>query len=152
MPWSVVTNIFASGGWFWLSTTSPDGAPHAVPVLAAWADPVFYVASNDRTRKSRNLYENGRCVLTKETPTLHLVVRALARHSWDDATMTRASRAFAQIYQWTTTVGESELEADYGAPTSGGPPYQVFEITPVTAFAFPTDAESTAPTKYVFAD
>lgn len=150
VAWSTAQQKFAEGGWFWLSTVRPDGRPHCVPVFAAWAVPVFYVASNDRARKSRNLDVEGRCVLTKDAGDLHLVVEGTARHAWDDSTLTRASRAFAEVYEWPTRVGESELDADYGAPTSGGPPYQVFEVTPNKAFAFPTDGESSTPTRWTF--
>ena len=43
----------------------------------------------------------------------------------------------------------SHLDADYGAPTSGGPPYEVYEVTPAKAFALPTDGETTTPTRWL---
>lgn len=150
VQWETATERFAEGGWFWLSTVRPDGRPHTMPVFAAWAHPVFYVASKDGARKSRNLYQNDACVITKDAGAMHIVVEGTARHVWDEGTLARASRAFADVYEWPTRVGDSELDADYGAPTSGGPPYQVFEITPRKAFVFPTDGESSTPTRITF--
>ena len=38
--WSEVEPRLAKGGWFWLATVRPDGAPHLVPLFAAWAGTV----------------------------------------------------------------------------------------------------------------
>ena len=63
----------------------------------------------------------------------------------------RASEAFEAIYGWPTVVAEDKLDAEYGAPPSGGPPYDVYEITPTTkAFGLPTDGESFTPTRWRF--
>ena len=150
MAWSIATRTFAEGGWFWLATVHPDGRPHVMPVFAAWSAPVFYVASKDTTRKSRNLAADRRCVLTKDSGDLHIVIEADARQVADADGLDRASAAFHAVYGWPTTVSGSELDAPFGAPTSGGPPYQAYEITPHRAFAFPTDGESTTPTRWRF--
>ena len=42
-----------------------------------------------------------------------------------------------------------QLDADGGAPTSGGPPYQVFELVPARAYGFPTD-DQLDPTRWTF--
>ena len=41
------------------------------------------------------------------------------------------------------------FDAEYGAPTSGGPPYRVYEIRPSRAFALPANNEF-APTRWRF--
>jgi hypothetical protein len=43
-----------------------------------------------------------------------------------------------------------KLDADDRAPTSGGPPYDVYEITPTKAFGLPTDGEPLTPTRWRF--
>ncbi len=148
LPWSEAATRL-SGGWFWLATVRPDGAPHVMPVMAAWADPVLYVASKDRARKSRNLAADARCVLTKDTGDLHVVIEGRARRVVDEAGLLRASTTWNEI-GWPTEPAGEVLDAEFGAPTSGGPPYLVWEITPVTAFAFPTDGEWTTPTRWRF--
>ena len=44
-----------------------------------------------------------------------------------------------EVYDWPTTVVGNELDAPYAAPTSGGPPFRAYEVTPVRVFAFPTN-------------
>jgi pyridoxamine 5'-phosphate oxidase-like protein len=149
-PWAQARHRFAKGGWFWLATVRADGAPHVVPVFAAWADGSFFVASKDTAAKSRHLDADGRCVLSQDAGDLHLVVEGSARKVTDDAGLARASAAFAAVYDWPTRVDAGRLDADYGAPTSGGPPYDVYEVTPVKAFGFPTDGESFTPTRWRF--
>jgi hypothetical protein len=141
---------FAKGGWFWLATVSADGAPHVVPVFAAWGGSTFFVASKNTARKSHHLNADARCVLTHDAGDMHLVVEGVARKVTDDASLAMASAAFAAVYDWPTTASGGKLDADYGAPTSGGPPYDVYEVTPAKAFGFPTDGESFTPTRWRF--
>jgi hypothetical protein len=150
IAWDEVTRRFAEGGWFWLSTVRPEGAPHTRPVFAAWAGSTFFVASKDTARKSRNLAANAHCSLGRDTGDLHVVVEGTARRVTDTGSLERAVAAFADVYGWPTTVVGDQLDAPYGAPTSGGPPYDVYEVQPVTAFAFPADGESVTPTRWRF--
>lgn len=108
------------------------------------------MSSKDTARKSRNLDADGRCVITTDSGDLHLIVEGEARRVRDEATLRRVSDAFKAIYDWPTVVTGNTLDADYGAPTSGGPPYGVYEITPTTAFGLPTDGESFTPTRWRF--
>ncbi|MDQ3791142.1 MAG: pyridoxamine 5'-phosphate oxidase family protein, partial [Actinomycetota bacterium] len=108
------------------------------------------VASKETATKSRNLAAEGRCVITTDAGDMHLIVEGEARRVRDEATLRRASDAFGDIYGWPTVVAGDKLDAEYGAPTSGGPPYDVYEITPTKAFGLPTDGESFAPTRWRF--
>jgi hypothetical protein len=47
-------------------------------------------------------------------------VEASARRVHDPVTMVRVSAAFAEVYDWPTTVAGDEIDAPYAAPTSGG--------------------------------
>ena len=64
--------------------------------------------------------------------------------------MERASAVFAEVHEWPTTVVGDEIDAPSTAPTSGGPPLQIWELVPEKAFAFPTDGEVFAPTRWRF--
>jgi Pyridoxamine 5'-phosphate oxidase len=150
LPWSEASARLGGGGWAWLATVRPDGGPHLVPVLCTWADPVLYLAAKRTTRKSRNLETEERCVLSKDAGDVHLVVEGRARRLQDEADLGRASAAFDRVHGWKTWIVGDELDADFGAPTSGGPPYAVYEVRPTTTFAFPTDGESTTPTRWRF--
>jgi hypothetical protein len=66
-----------------------------------------------------------------------------------EADLERARVAFADVYEWPVTVEGDMIDAPYAAPTSGGPPMRVYELTPVRAHAFPTD-DTFQPTRFVF--
>lgn len=150
VDWEAALQRLSNGGWFWLATVRPDGAPHVMPVLAVWADSAMYVSSKDTARKSRNLAADPRCVLTTDSGDLHLIVEGRAGRVHEAETLRRAAEAFQATYDWPTTVSGEQLDADYGAPTSGGPPYDVYEIVPTKVFALPTDGESFTPTRWNF--
>ena len=150
LDWPDVKRRLTSNGWFWLASVRPDGAPHMMPLFAAWSEPVLFIASKDSARKSRNLDADGRCVLSTEADGAHLVVEGRASRVRDRATLERASAAFQQTYGWPTSVAGDQLDADYGAPTSGGPPYRVYQIAPTKIVALPIDG-SFLPTRLRFA-
>lgn len=150
MEWEDALARIGKGGWFWLATVRPDGAPHVMPVFAVWSESALFVCSKDTARKSRNLVADGRCVVTTDAGDLHLIVEGNARRVEDEATLRRASHAFESVYGWPTTVLGNTLDAEYGAPTSGGPPYAVFEIGPTRAFGLPSGGDDFAPTRWRF--
>jgi Pyridoxamine 5'-phosphate oxidase len=150
MPWAEAEQRMRKGGWFWLASVRPNGAPHVMPLFAAWSGSSLFIASKNTTRKSRNLVADGRCVITTDTGDLHLIIEGVAARVVDVDTLHRGADAFRAIYDWPTKVTGDQLDADYGAPTSGGPPYDVFQIVPHKAFGFPTDGESFAPTRWRF--
>jgi hypothetical protein len=149
LDWSEVEGRFTRDGWRWLATVRPDGAPHVMPVFGVWSESVLFIASKATARKSRNLDADGRCVLSTDVEGAHLIVEGEASQVLDEETLARASAAFERVYGWPTTIADAELDADYGAPTSGGPPYRVYQIRPSKVFALPSAAEF-MPTRWRF--
>jgi hypothetical protein len=151
LDWAEAKRRLTAGSWRWLATVRPDGAPHVMPVFGAWSDEAsaVFVASKDTARKSRNLDADGRCVLTTDVDGVHLVVEGDASRVRDTDTLERASAAFEQVYGWPTTIAGDQLDAEYGAPTSGGPPYRVYQIVPSKVFALPSGADF-MPTRWRF--
>jgi hypothetical protein len=133
----------------WLTTLSPQGAPHVRPVFAAWTGTSFVVASNHDAVKSRNMRRDGRATITTDIGWLHVVVEGHAQRVTDRWQLDLASRTMQEVFAWPTEVSGEKLDAEYGAPTSGGPPYDVYEITPQKAFGFPTQ-DTVAPTRWRF--
>ena len=147
--WPELEALLREGsGTTWLSVPSPDGV-HVRPLFAAWTGSSFVLASKDRAVKSRRLDEDGRCSLAIDLGRAHLVVEGMAIRLTEEADLDRASRAMMDVYDWPTTVVGGELDAPYAAPTSGGPPFRVYEITPQRAFAFPTN-DQFEPTRFTF--
>src|SRR5690348_7591741 len=61
LPWAWATERLASARNYWLSTTTPAGAPHAMPVWAVWLDDRLWFSSSLGSRKIRNLTADPRC-------------------------------------------------------------------------------------------
>jgi PPOX class probable F420-dependent enzyme len=55
IPWSKIDRGLRAWRSIWLSTTRPDGRPHAVPVWYIWDGRNLYFISARRLQKSRNL-------------------------------------------------------------------------------------------------
>ena len=55
IPWSKIDNFLRAFRSIWLSTTRPDGRPHAVPVWYTWDGRDLYFISARNLQKARNL-------------------------------------------------------------------------------------------------
>jgi hypothetical protein len=115
------------------------------PVLAAWTGATFVFASKGKAVKSHRLDEDGHCSLAIDLDRAHLVVEGTAARLTGEADLTRASQALAEVYDWPTPVEGDELDAPYAAPTSGGPPFRAYELTPGRAHASPPTISSIQP-------
>lgn len=133
---------------YWLATIRPDGRPHVAGVGALWLDGMFYFTSGEGTRKSRNLTENPNCVLAVTLPDLDLVVEGAATHVADRATLGRIAERYA-AQGWPASVGDGAITAPYSAPSAGPAPWQLYAITPTTAFGVAT-AEPYGATRWRF--
>ncbi|OLT45189.1 hypothetical protein BJF85_01985 [Saccharomonospora sp. CUA-673] len=149
LDWSEAEQGLNTDTFCWLATVRPGGAPHVVPVFAVWSGSSVFVSSKDSSRKSRNLAADGRCVVTTQAAGAHLVVEGTATRVSDRDTLQHASEVFETVYGWPTTVTGDAIDAPYSAPTSGGPPFGIHEITPTTAFAFPAEGNF-MPTRWQF--
>lgn len=131
-----------------MSAPAPKGV-HTRPVYAAWTGTVFVVASNPDAVKTRYLEEGGRCSVAVGLPDVHVVLEVEPRRLISRSDLEEAVATFEAVYGWPTEVVGDQLDAPYAAPTSGGPPFQVFALTPVRAHAFPTD-DGFEPTRFLF--
>lgn len=146
---TVETELRQGAATFWLATQGPGGAPHVRPLFAAWTGSSFVLTSKHEAAKSRNLRANGHCTITVDLGFAHLVVEGHAQRVTDREGLQRASRAMQEVFGWPTEVVGEELDAEYGAPTSGGPPFEVYELRPRKAFGFPT-SDDFEPTRWSF--
>ena len=55
IPWSKIDHGLQALRSIWISTTRPDGRPHAVPVWFVWDGRGLYFISDRRLQKSKNL-------------------------------------------------------------------------------------------------
>jgi hypothetical protein len=67
LPWSWVEERLASGRNYWISTTRPDGAPHAMPVWGLWFEGALVFSTSPVSRKGRNFSRDPRTVAHLES-------------------------------------------------------------------------------------
>lgn len=109
-----------------------------MPVLAVWVDGALHFCAGEASRKARNLARSPQCVIVTSSPALDLVVEGDAVKVSDEAKLQRVADGYASKYAWEVTVRHGAFDAE-DAPTAGPPPYEVYEVTPTTIFAFGTD-------------
>ena len=113
---------------FWVSTTRPDGRPHARPVWGVWVDGALHCGGGEQTRWVRNLAADPRLTVHTESGTdvviLDGVAERLDQETTDTETLSRIDDAY-----------EAKYDVRHGTP--------VFRIQPKRVFAwseFPSDA------------
>jgi hypothetical protein len=121
----------------WLTTINPDGSPHAMPVGIVRVDATWYFNSGPRTRKSRNLAHDPRCVISVATHPFDLVIEATAQRVVDDGELRTVAAAYRR-QGWPADVDGKALTAEYSAPSAGPPPWHVFRVIPATIYALGT--------------
>lgn len=152
IPWSRAQEQLDAGadGTFWLATTSADGGPHLAGIGALWLEGKIYVVIGAGTRKGRNLADNPSCALSVSLKGLDLVIEGTAAKVSDDATLRRLAKKYAD-QGWPARVEDGAFTAEYSAPSAGPPPWDLWEVTPVTAFGVAT-AEPNGATRWRFTD
>lgn len=79
IPWAEVEDRLRRAVDYWLSTTRPDGRPHAVPIWGAWLDGAFYFYTEPQTQKVKNLTAQPEMVLHLESANDVVIVEGAAQ-------------------------------------------------------------------------
>jgi hypothetical protein len=139
IDWDEASRLFAAERWYWVATTSEQGRPHLRPVLAVWVDERIYSTTNPSARKGRDLASNPSAALAARAPDVDIVIEGKATWIDDRQQLRRVAGAYQDKYGWPVTVtDDNAFDAPYGAPTAGHPPYRVYELTPIVAYALGT--------------
>lgn len=134
-----------------LSTSSPDGRPHAVPVGALWVQGTWWFTSGPGTRKSRDLAADPRCVISVSVPGMDVVVEGRATRVTDEADLVRMAAVYSsQGWPATAVTGEGAgFTAEFSAPSAGPPPWYLYRVDPEVVFGLGT-AEPYGATRWTF--
>jgi hypothetical protein len=122
----------APEGRYWISTTRPDGRPHAMPVGIVWDEGRFYLVTGAGTQKGTNLAHDPHCTVSVAAPGVDIVAEGEARIIRDEAELQRIAALFSD---WGPQVRDGAFWHEFSAPSAGPPPWDVHEITPTTVFA-----------------
>jgi len=118
LPWSWARERLVVSHNYWVSTTRPDGRPHASAVWGVWLDDGFYFSCSPGARKARNLAANSNCVITTERADEAVIVEGVA----EAAKGVRALKAFKKAY---------DAKYAWDMQTEG-----ILVVRPTVAFAF----------------
>jgi hypothetical protein len=121
LPWSHVSERMTKARNYWIGTTDPDGAPHAIPVWGVWVDEALYF-SGGQTRWARNLAANPAVVVHLESGDDVVIIKGTAEWVTDRALIRRAGRAGAVKYEGAQETGDdasAEAKDDASGDTGG---------------------------------
>jgi pyridoxine/pyridoxamine 5'-phosphate oxidase len=122
LSWSWATERLARARNYWVSTTRPDGRPHAMPVWGLWHEDAFYFSTSPDSRKARNLASNPATVVHLESGDEVVILEGQAEHVTDGALLRRVSEDYSRKYEF-----EVVFAAD-GRP--------LFSVRPRVAYAW----------------
>ena len=125
-------------GTYWLSTVRPDARPHVMPLFGVWLDGAMYFCSGPAARKARNIAVSPHCVITCGARDYDIIIEGDATKVTDEARLQKVADEYAAKYGWQVTVRNAAFDAEYGAPSAGPPPFEVYEVVPATVFALGT--------------
>jgi hypothetical protein len=140
ISWNFVEEKMAQAINYWVSSTRPDGRPHAMPVWGVWVDGAFYFEGSLETRRARNLLNNPAVVVHLESGSEVVILEGVA------VTVDKPEPGLAQILSQDFSRKYKNQGYEPGPDNwdQGG----LFRMTPQRAFAwtrFPADT-----TRWVF--
>lgn len=102
LSWRTAADRLARSHNYWLVTTRPDGRPHAMPIWGLWRDDGFFFSSGRRSRKTRNLAADPRCLVCTERADEAVIVEGDVRPVTDPAVLASLARPYRRKYRpWT---------------------------------------------------
>ncbi|WP_458205520.1 pyridoxamine 5'-phosphate oxidase family protein [Haladaptatus sp. NG-SE-30] len=127
LSWEFVREKMADDQNYWVSTTRPDGRPHARPVWGVWVDDTFYCGGGEKTRWVRNLATDPELTVHRESGETVVIIEGVAERVTETADPALVARV------------DAAYEGKYGI--QHGTPF--FAVRPHVVFAwsdYPNDA------------
>jgi general stress protein 26 len=135
LPWGWAKQRLEKSHNYWVVTSRPGGAPHAMPVWGIWVDSVFYFSTGRTSRKAKNLAKNKRCVVCNDRADEAVIVEGIAREVKDRKLIERLGVPYHAKYKpW-------KLDPEMGP---------VYAVTPRVAFGMFEKKFSTSATRWDF--
>jgi len=98
LAWAWVSAQLRKSRNYWISTTRPDGRPHAAPVWGVILDDVLYFASSKTSVKGRNLAHNPQVVMHLESGDDCVIVEGAVFHANEVALLGRMAAEYGKKY------------------------------------------------------
>ena len=94
-----------------------------------------YFCGSAKSRKIRNIERDPRCAFGVAVRDYDVSLEGRAARVTDDAMLERLAGEFEE---WGPTVADGGFTHDYSAPSTGPPPWYVYEFTPEAVYAVGT--------------
>ena len=107
LSWSWAAERLAEARNYWVSTTRPDGRPHAMPVWGVWLEDAFVFGSGSDSAKSRNLATNPEIVVHLESGDETVILEGRAEPVLEAELERRIDEAYAPKYDWKPDDGDT---------------------------------------------
>src|SRR5262245_41139706 len=120
LPWSWAVERLERARNYFLSTTRPDGRPHAMVIWGIWVENIFYFSTGRDSRKARNLAANPNCVVCPEKAEEAVIVEGVADEVKDKKLIGRLDKIYQSKYEW-------KLDPKLGP---------IYAVRPTIAFGF----------------
>jgi len=114
-PPQAATEKLESQQVIWIGSVRPDGRPHLAPIWFVWYVGCFYIGTDPKSVKSRNIQDNPRVVLALEDGSHPVICEGTAR-PLSFPLPVPLLEAFRKKYEW-----DLNKEPQYN---------QVIEVTP----------------------
>ena len=116
LSWEWVSGRMSESRNYWITTTRPDGRPHAAPVWGVWVDETLYFGTAPGSRKARNLAHNPNVAVHLESGDEAVIMEGVAEELTDPdpSLSTKIIAAYAAKYEDPETGGEFQLGSTEG--------------------------------------
>jgi len=124
LSWEYVRQQMVKSRNYWISSTRPDGRPHAMPVWGVWLDDTLYFGTSRTSRKALNLFANPAVSAHTESGDEVVILEGMVVEVADRELLDRITREIAKKYPGMP----AEADPDPGNVT--------FAVQPSAVFAF----------------
>jgi nitroimidazol reductase NimA-like FMN-containing flavoprotein (pyridoxamine 5'-phosphate oxidase superfamily) len=124
ISWARVSEQMAKAHNYWVSTTRPDGRPHAMPIWGIWLDETFYFGTARGSVKGRNLAHNPAISVHLESGDDVVILEGVAEEVHEAAQLAHIYHVYGQKYG---------LDMSQNAKEGADPTYA---LRPTTGFAW----------------
>jgi PPOX class probable F420-dependent enzyme len=100
LPWTWARRRLVRAHNYWISTTRPDGRPHAMPIWGLWLDETFLFSTSRRSRKALNLRRRPQAVVHLESGDQTVILEGRVREVRDPRVLARYADGYHAKYRF----------------------------------------------------
>jgi nitroimidazol reductase NimA-like FMN-containing flavoprotein (pyridoxamine 5'-phosphate oxidase superfamily) len=98
LAWDWVEERLATARNYWISSTRPDGRPHAMPVWGVWVQGAVVFGTHRASRKARNLAANASIAVHLESGDEAVILEGRAVEATDRSLLSAYVEAYERKY------------------------------------------------------